>query len=88
MPLWKPQTLGRNRVEFFYDHDPREGHEILLKTAWAYRQAQAAGSLVWVRGNELVALSPAWEQAGARKIKSWEGFCVNRFDRPGIPRLS
>ena len=31
MPLWKLQTIGRNRVEFLYDHDPEEGHEILLK---------------------------------------------------------
>jgi hypothetical protein len=31
MPLWKLQTLGRNRVEFLYEHDPQEGHEIMLK---------------------------------------------------------
>jgi HNH endonuclease len=31
MPLWKLQTVGRVRIEFLYDHDPREGHEILLK---------------------------------------------------------
>lgn len=31
MPLWKLQTIGRERVEFIYDHDPEEGHEILLK---------------------------------------------------------
>lgn len=36
MPLWKLQTLGRNRVEFLYDHDPREGHEILLKDGACY----------------------------------------------------
>lgn len=31
MPLWKLQTIGRNRVEFLYAHDPKEGREILLK---------------------------------------------------------
>jgi hypothetical protein len=31
MPLWKLQTIGRTRVEFLYDHDPKEGNEILLK---------------------------------------------------------
>jgi hypothetical protein len=31
MPLWKLQTVGRVRIEFLYDHDPKEGHEILLK---------------------------------------------------------
>lgn len=31
MPLWKLQTLGRFRVEFLYEHDPKEGHEIFLK---------------------------------------------------------
>jgi hypothetical protein len=31
MPLWKLQTIGRSRVEFLYDHDPYEGHAILLK---------------------------------------------------------
>lgn len=31
MPLWKLQTLGRTRVAFLYEHDPKEGHEILLK---------------------------------------------------------
>lgn len=31
MPLWKLQTIGRGRVEFLYDHDMKEGHEILLK---------------------------------------------------------
>lgn len=30
MPLWKLQTLGRNRVEFLYDHDPRQGHVVVL----------------------------------------------------------
>lgn len=31
MPLWKLQTIGRERVDFLYNHDPEEGHEILLK---------------------------------------------------------
>ncbi len=31
MPLWKLHTIGRHRIEFLYDHDPNEGHEILLK---------------------------------------------------------
>jgi hypothetical protein len=31
MPLWKLQTVGCSRVEFLYDHDPNEGHEISLK---------------------------------------------------------
>ena len=31
MPLCKRQTIGRNRVEFLFDHDPKEGHEVLLK---------------------------------------------------------
>jgi hypothetical protein len=30
--------------------------------SWAYGQAQAAGSLVWSNGNQLVALSPAWRR--------------------------
>jgi hypothetical protein len=36
MPLWKLQTIGRNRVEFLYDHDPEEGHEILLREGVCY----------------------------------------------------
>lgn len=36
MPLWKLQTLGRIRVEFLYEHDPNEGHEILLKEGICY----------------------------------------------------
>ena len=36
MPLWKLQTIGRNRVEFLYDHDPQEGHEVLLKEGVCY----------------------------------------------------
>jgi hypothetical protein len=36
MPLWKLQTIGRNRVEFLYDHDPKEGHEILLREGVSY----------------------------------------------------
>lgn len=36
MPLWKLQTVGRNRVEFLYDHDRKEGHEILLKEGVSY----------------------------------------------------
>jgi hypothetical protein len=31
MPPWKLQTLGRTRVEFLYEHNPQEGHEIVLK---------------------------------------------------------
>lgn len=31
MPLWKLQTIGRGRIEFLYDHDSYEGHELLLK---------------------------------------------------------
>jgi hypothetical protein len=31
MPLWKLQTIGRGRIEFLYNHDPREGRNILLK---------------------------------------------------------
>ena len=36
MPLWKRQTLGRIRVEFLYNHDPNEGHEIILKEGVCY----------------------------------------------------
>lgn len=36
MPLWKLQTIGRNRVEFLYDLDPKEGNEILLKEGVCY----------------------------------------------------
>jgi hypothetical protein len=36
MPLWKLQTIGRSRVEFLYDHDPNEGHEISLKEGVCY----------------------------------------------------
>lgn len=32
----------------------------LRVTAWAYGQAQSAGSLVWKRDEELVALAPGW----------------------------
>jgi hypothetical protein len=31
MPLWKLQTIGRGRIEFLYDHDPKEGHKVMLK---------------------------------------------------------
>lgn len=36
MPIWKLQTIGRERVEFLYDHDPEEGHEIFLKEGVCY----------------------------------------------------
>ena len=35
-PLWKLQTLGRVRVEFLYNHDSNEGHEIILKEGVCY----------------------------------------------------
>ena len=40
-------------------HDEHVSHRI---TKWAYSQAQTAGSLVSVHGNELVILSPMWKQ--------------------------
>ncbi len=39
-------------------HDERASRQI---TIWAYSQAYAAGAMVWVGGNELVALTPTWE---------------------------
>jgi hypothetical protein len=30
MPLWKLQTVGRQRLDFLYPHDPNEGHQIEL----------------------------------------------------------
>jgi hypothetical protein len=31
MPLWKLQTVGRQKIEFLYANDEKEGHEIVLK---------------------------------------------------------
>ena len=31
MPLWKLQTVGRQKLEFLYDDDAKGGHEIILK---------------------------------------------------------
>lgn len=31
MPLWKLQTVGRQKLEFLYSHDPDEGRTIVLK---------------------------------------------------------
>jgi hypothetical protein len=36
MPLWKLQTIGRTKIEFLYDDDPDEGHEIILKAGVCY----------------------------------------------------
>jgi CRISPR/Cas system Type II protein with McrA/HNH and RuvC-like nuclease domain len=38
-------------------HDQKASLRI---TAWAYEQAQLAGSLVWQQGDELVKLTPTW----------------------------
>lgn len=40
-------------------HDLRASWRV---TAWAYEQAQRAGSLVWVRGGDLVGLEPGWRE--------------------------
>jgi hypothetical protein len=40
-------------------HDLRASWRV---PSWAYEQAQRAGSLVWVRGAELVALTPCWRE--------------------------
>lgn len=31
MPLWKLQTVGRQKLDFLYEADANEGHEIILK---------------------------------------------------------
>lgn len=31
MPLWKLQTVGKQKLEFLYDNDANRGHEIILK---------------------------------------------------------
>jgi hypothetical protein len=58
---------GQDLVRAFQErnivHDEHASWQI---TAWAYSQAQAAGSLVWLHGNELVVLSPEWEQVVQR----------------------
>jgi hypothetical protein len=40
MPLWKLQTIGRQKLEFLYDEDPRMGCEIELKegVCFCFRQ--------------------------------------------------
>jgi 5-methylcytosine-specific restriction endonuclease McrA len=38
-------------------HDQKASRRV---TAWAYEQAQLAGSLVWQQGDELVKLPPGW----------------------------
>jgi hypothetical protein len=53
------QDLARAFQERNIIHDEHASWQI---TAWAYSQAQAAGSLVWLHGNELMALSPGWVQ--------------------------
>ena len=37
---------------------------------WAYAQTEGAGGLTWLRGDELVALSPEWRNSMARKQRA------------------
>lgn len=53
------QDLARAFQERNIVHDEHASRQIAV---WAYSQAQAAGSLVWLHGDELMALAPDWEQ--------------------------
>jgi hypothetical protein len=55
------KTYGEELAAAFQErnivYDPEASRRV---TAWAYEQAQSAGSLVWRQGDELVKLAPGW----------------------------
>ena len=58
---------GQNLLREFQERNiVHDEHASLQITAWAYSQAQAVGAMVWLHGDDLVALTLEWEQVVQR----------------------